>query len=120
MSFTSPTQLVAATSTNEVLDGLFNNPLEDPLLQAKVGSTTVNQSRMDFDAIPPQGLSSQDLPIVVDTDELEEIPRSPPPEIVEPELNWFKRRNLYIPFTRLIADMVLQTTGFRQGNREGT
>jgi len=103
----APTNPAADVFINEALSGLLNNPLDDFIIQAKVRTTTVNQSRLDFDAIPPQGVSPQDLPLHIDTDEVEEIPRSPPPETIEPELIWFKQGSLYVPFTHTITDMVL-------------
>jgi hypothetical protein len=107
ISVHSPTQLVADTSMNDVLSGLLYNPLDDTLLQNKVGSTTVNLSQLDFDAIPPQGLSSRDLPIPVPADEVEEIPRSPPPEAVEPHTVWYKRQDLYVTLSIIITNMVM-------------
>jgi hypothetical protein len=107
MSVHSPTQPVADTSMNDALSGLLYNPLDDPLVQSKVGTTTVNRSRLDFDAIPPQGLSSRDLAIPVPTDEVEEIPRSPPPEAIEPQTIWFKRRDLYVTLSIIITNIVL-------------
>jgi len=84
---------------NEALMALLNDSDGDAAVRTKAGTKTMNRVRCDVDSIAAEGLSEKQMSLmVVNPDELEEIPPPSPASepIPEVEIPWFKRRTLYI------------------------